>query len=170
MSLMLLLSIMFSLISFSIMIIQPLSLGFMLMILSITSSILVSFITYSWYGYMLFLVYIGGMLVMFMYVVSLIPNLIFLSLKMMMFFFFFFMCMLMVFLFTLYSYMDLSSMEFMYMNMNLMSMGNSGLIMMEYNFFCYILLGVLLLFVLISVVKICYYCNGPLRVFKYKYA
>nr|WAP91511.1 NADH dehydrogenase subunit 6 [Grimpoteuthis sp.] len=170
MGLILLLSISFSLISFSIMIIQPLSLGFMLMVISIMSSILVSFISYSWYGYMLFLVYIGGMLVMFMYVISLIPNFIFLSFKMTLFFFFFFFCMLMIFLFTLYNYMDLSGMDFMYMNMNLMSMGNSGLIMMKYNFFCYVLLGVLLLFVLISVVKICYYCDGPLRVFKYKYA
>nr|QQV69869.1 NADH dehydrogenase subunit 6 [Opisthoteuthis sp. JN-2021] len=168
MSMMLLLSFSFALISLTTMMIQPLSLGFMLMILSIISSMMVSFISYSWYGYMLFLVYVGGMLVMFMYVISLIPNTLFFSMKGVFFFFLFFFCVLLMIYFSFYSYMNLNMMEFIYMNMNTMSMGNSGLIMLGYNFYCYIMLGMLLLFVLISIVKICYYCEGPLRVFKYK--
>nr|YP_010610665.1 NADH dehydrogenase subunit 6 [Cirroteuthis muelleri]WAP91420.1 NADH dehydrogenase subunit 6 [Cirroteuthis muelleri] len=170
MSIVLLLSFSYSLVSLSIMMIQPMSLGFMVMCIGIASSALVSFISYPWYGFMLFLVYIGGLLVMFMYIISLIPNLIFLSMKI---FFFFFLYMTGIFLavfFSVYNYVDLGLMEFVYMNMNNLSMGNSGLVLMNYNFFCYILLGVLLLLVLISVVKICYYCEGPLRVFKYKYA
>ena len=49
-----------------------------------------------------------------------------------------------------------------------MRIGGGSMIMMYDNFMCYLLLGVILLFVLISVVKICYYCEGPLRVFKFK--
>nr|WAP91524.1 NADH dehydrogenase subunit 6 [Opisthoteuthis sp.] len=168
MSMMLLLSFGFTLVSLATMMIQPLSLGFMLMVISIISSVIISFITYPWYGYMLFLVYVGGMLVMFMYVISLIPNTLFISATGSLFFFFFFSCVLLMINFSLYDYMNLNMMEFIYMNMNTVSMGNSGLIMMGYNFYCYIMLGVLLLFVLISVVKICYYCEGPMRVFKYK--
>nr|YP_010610678.1 NADH dehydrogenase subunit 6 [Cirrothauma magna]WAP91433.1 NADH dehydrogenase subunit 6 [Cirrothauma magna] len=170
MGMILLLSFAYSLVSLSIIMIQPLSLGFMVMLVSIISSVLVSFITYSWYGFMLFLVYIGGLLIMFMYIISLIPNLIFLSMKIFFFFFVYMVGIFLVVFFSLYNYMDLGVMDFFYMNMNNMSMGNSGLIMINYNFFCYVLLGMLLLFVLISVVKICYYCDGPLRVFKYKYA
>nr|YP_010610626.1 NADH dehydrogenase subunit 6 [Opisthoteuthis californiana]WAP91381.1 NADH dehydrogenase subunit 6 [Opisthoteuthis californiana] len=168
MSMMLLLSFSFALISLTTMMIQPLSLGLMLMVISIMSSVVVSFISYPWYGYMLFLVYVGGMLVMFTYVISLIPNILFLSLKGFSLFFFFFFSVLLMMYYSLYNCMNLNVMGFNYMNMNTMSMGNSGLIMMAYNFFCYILLGILLLLVLISVVKICYYCEGPLRVFKYK--
>nr|YP_010610691.1 NADH dehydrogenase subunit 6 [Opisthoteuthis massyae]WAP91459.1 NADH dehydrogenase subunit 6 [Opisthoteuthis massyae]WAP91485.1 NADH dehydrogenase subunit 6 [Opisthoteuthis massyae] len=168
MSMMMLLSFGFALISLTTMMIQPLSLGFMLMVISILSSVVVSLISYSWYGYMLFLVYVGGMLVMFMYVISLIPNTLFISTKGFILFFLFFFSVLLVINFSLYNYMNLNVMEFIYMNMNTISMGNSGLIMMGYNFYCYVMLGVLLLFVLISVVKICYYCEGPLRVFKYK--
>ncbi|CAJ1129313.1 Hypothetical predicted protein (mitochondrion) [Octopus vulgaris] len=69
----------FSVVSLLIILIQPLSLGFMIMLVSIFMSILISFFIYSWYGYMLFLVYVGGLLVMFMYIISLIPNLIFFS-------------------------------------------------------------------------------------------
>nr|YP_010610652.1 NADH dehydrogenase subunit 6 [Cirrothauma murrayi]WAP91407.1 NADH dehydrogenase subunit 6 [Cirrothauma murrayi] len=170
MSMMLLLTFSYTLVSLSVMMIQPLSLGFMVMLVSVASSGLVAFISYPWYGFMLFLVYIGGLLVMFMYIISLIPNLIFMSMKIFFFFFLYMIGVIFAIFFSLYNYMDLGLMEFMYMNMNNMSMGNSGLIMMGYNFFCYVLLGVLLLFVLISVVKICYYCEGPLRVFKYKYA
>nr|YP_010610717.1 NADH dehydrogenase subunit 6 [Opisthoteuthis grimaldii]WAP91537.1 NADH dehydrogenase subunit 6 [Opisthoteuthis grimaldii] len=168
MSMMMMLSFGFALISLTTMMIQPLSLGFMLMIISILSSVVVSFISYPWYGYMLFLVYVGGMLVMFMYVISLIPNTLFISVQGFVLFFLFFFSMLLIINFSLYNYMNLNVMEFIYMNMNTISMGNSGLIMMGYNFYCYVSLGVLLLFVLISVVKICYYCEGPLRVFKYK--
>nr|WAP91446.1 NADH dehydrogenase subunit 6 [Cirrothauma sp. LA-2022] len=170
MGMMLMLSFSYSLVSLSVMMIQPLSLGFMIALISIISSSLVAFLSYSWYGFMLFLVYIGGLLVMFMYIISLIPNLIFLSKNIFFFFFFYMIGIFFCCFFSLYNYMDFSLVEFEYMNMNNISMGNSGLIMMNYNFFCYVLLGVLLLFVLISVVKICYYCDGPLRVFKYKYA
>nr|YP_010583791.1 NADH dehydrogenase subunit 6 [Octopus salutii]UXN83987.1 NADH dehydrogenase subunit 6 [Octopus salutii] len=170
MVLMMFFSLGFSIISMLIILIQPLSLGFMIMLISIFMSIMVSFFIYSWYGYMLFLVYVGGLLVMFMYIISLIPNLIFFSKGLMMYMFigvigFFLMNMV-----SMYSYLDMSMMSIKMMEMKVMSLGMSSLIMSNYNFFCYVFLGVLLLLILVSVVKICYYCEGPLRVFKYKYA
>nr|YP_010454039.1 NADH dehydrogenase subunit 6 [Heteroteuthis dagamensis]QXJ42016.1 NADH dehydrogenase subunit 6 [Heteroteuthis dagamensis] len=168
MSLLIVVSMSFSLSSVSMMVIQPLSLGFMLMVMVLFISVLIGIIIFSWYGYLLFLVFIGGMLVMFMYVISLMPNFIFLSGKVVLYFFsIFFGFMLMnFFVFKEMISGDMkSSMMFNYMNM---SMGGSSVIMMSDNFFCYLLLGFILLFVLISVVKICYYCEGPLRVFKFK--
>nr|YP_001382318.1 NADH dehydrogenase subunit 6 [Vampyroteuthis infernalis]BAF73646.1 NADH dehydrogenase subunit 6 [Vampyroteuthis infernalis] len=168
MSLMLLSSLSFCISSISMMVIQPLSLGFMVMLLSIMSSMLISFIIFSWYGYLLFLIYIGGLLVMFMYVISLIPNLIFMSNKVIWVFSFFF------FLFMLMNYFIMKSSDvyelkmLKYMSMDNIGLGNSGFIMLNNNFFCYMMMSIILLFVLISVVKICYYCEGPLRVFKFK--
>nr|YP_514783.1 NADH dehydrogenase subunit 6 [Sepioteuthis lessoniana]BAE80049.1 NADH dehydrogenase subunit 6 [Sepioteuthis lessoniana] len=168
MSLLFLVSMGFSMSSLCMMIIQPLSLGFMLMLMVVCVGGMVSMVVFSWYGYLLFLVYVGGMLVMFMYVISLIPNLIFLSNKVFMYFFF------ILFGFMMMNYFVMKEMVSEEVkNMSLLdfvsnSMGGSGTIMMYDNFMCYVLLAVILLFVLISVVKICYYCEGPLRVFKFK--
>nr|YP_010944836.1 NADH dehydrogenase subunit 6 [Abraliopsis morisii]WMC20988.1 NADH dehydrogenase subunit 6 [Abraliopsis morisii] len=168
MSLLLMISAGFSLSSVCLMVIQPLSLGFMLMLLTFCVSGLVSLLTFSWYGYLLFLVYIGGLLVMFMYVISLIPNLIFLSSKVSMYFVFILMSFMLMnlFMFKDFISVDMKSLYlFDYCNM---SMSGGTMIMMYDNFMCYLLLAIILLFVLISVVKICYYCEGPLRVFKFK--
>nr|YP_010583778.1 NADH dehydrogenase subunit 6 [Scaeurgus unicirrhus]UXN83974.1 NADH dehydrogenase subunit 6 [Scaeurgus unicirrhus] len=170
MVLMMVFSLGFSLISVLIILIQPLSLGFLIMLISIFMSVVISFFIYSWYGFMLFLVYIGGLLVMFMYIISLIPNLIFFSKGMMMYMLVGFLSFFFMNTFVMYMYMDVSVVKIMMMEINNNSMGLSSLIMNKYNFACYMFLGVLLLLILISVVKICYYCEGPLRVFKYKYA
>nr|YP_008757871.1 NADH dehydrogenase subunit 6 [Sepiella inermis]AGS18378.1 NADH dehydrogenase subunit 6 [Sepiella inermis] len=170
MSLLLLISFGFSLSSLFLMVIQPLSLGFMLMLNMMCVSGLVGFIIFSWYGYLLFLVYIGGLLVMFMYIISLVPNLIFLSSKVMLYFFMIF---LSYFLMNYLFMKEVISEEMKSMSLNSfsgVSCGGGELILMMDNFYCYVVLGVILLFVLISVVKICYYCEGPLRVFKFKYA
>nr|YP_010454052.1 NADH dehydrogenase subunit 6 [Euprymna berryi]QXJ42029.1 NADH dehydrogenase subunit 6 [Euprymna berryi] len=168
MSLMLLVSMGFSLSSVSMMVIQPLSLGFMLMNMVFIVSVLVSMIIFSWYGYLLFLVYVGGMLVMFMYVISLIPNFIFLSGKVFFYFFSIFFSFMLMNFFMLKDMVEVINKDMNMINYDNLSMGSSSVIMMYDNFLCYLLLGFILLFVLISVVKICYYCEGPLRVFKFK--
>nr|YP_010610742.1 NADH dehydrogenase subunit 6 [Graneledone verrucosa]WAP91562.1 NADH dehydrogenase subunit 6 [Graneledone verrucosa] len=168
MSLMMIFSLGFSLISMLVILIQPLSLGIMIMLISIFMSIIISFFIYSWYGFMLFLVYIGGLLVMFMYIISLIPNLIFFSKGLLFYFFSLMMGFFLMNLFSMFKYMDLNMISMNLMEMKNMSMGLSSLVMSNYNFFSYIFLGILLLLILISVVKICYYCEGPLRIFKYK--
>nr|NP_062836.1 NADH dehydrogenase subunit 6 [Heterololigo bleekeri]O47478.1 RecName: Full=NADH-ubiquinone oxidoreductase chain 6; AltName: Full=NADH dehydrogenase subunit 6 [Heterololigo bleekeri]BAA24061.1 NADH dehydrogenase 6 [Heterololigo bleekeri]BAB03648.1 NADH dehydrogenase subunit 6 [Heterololigo bleekeri] len=168
MSLLFMISVGFSLSSLSMMVIQPLSLGLMLMLMVLCVSGLTSLIIFSWYGYLLFLVYVGGMLVMFMYVISLIPNLIFLSNKVFAYFFFIFFGFMMMNFFVMKELVSVEVKSMSLFDYGYMSMGGSGIIMLYDNFFCYVLLAVILLFVLISVVKICYYCEGPLRVFKFK--
>nr|WMC21048.1 NADH dehydrogenase subunit 6 [Chtenopteryx sicula] len=168
MSLLFMISVGFSLSSVCMMVIQPLSLGFMLMMMTLCSSFLIGMFTFSWYGYLLFLVYIGGLLVMFMYVISLIPNLIFLSSKVFLYFFVIFFGFLVMNFFISKSLVGVDVKDLSLLDYSSLTMSGSGMIMMYDNFLCYLLLGVILLFVLISVVKICYYCEGPLRVFKFK--
>nr|AOX13374.1 NADH dehydrogenase subunit 6 [Amphioctopus aegina] len=170
MSMMMMFSLGFSMISMLIILVQPLSLGFMIMMSSIFMSILISFFVYSWYGYMLFLVYIGGLLVMFMYIISLVPNLIFFSKGLFVYMLVGFMGFFLMSMSFMYTYMDMSLMMMKMMNIKLISLGMSSLVMSGYNFFCYVFLGILLLLILISVFKWCNYFVGPLRVFKYKYA
>nr|YP_010454130.1 NADH dehydrogenase subunit 6 [Neorossia caroli]QXJ42146.1 NADH dehydrogenase subunit 6 [Neorossia caroli] len=168
MSLLFMISVGFSLSSVSVMVIQPLSLGFMLMSMVLCMSVLMGMIIFSWYGYLLFLVYVGGMLVMFSYVISLIPNFIFVSSKVVLYFFSIFFGFMVMNFFITKDMIGSEVKDIMMFNYSGMSMGGSSVIMMYDNFFCYLLLGFILLFVLISVVKICYYCEGPLRVFKFK--
>nr|YP_002427669.1 NADH dehydrogenase subunit 6 [Sinohyriopsis cumingii]BBD51525.1 NADH dehydrogenase subunit 6 [Sinohyriopsis schlegelii]ACK57374.1 NADH dehydrogenase subunit 6 [Sinohyriopsis cumingii]ADI75211.1 NADH dehydrogenase subunit 6 [Sinohyriopsis cumingii]AIT70423.1 NADH dehydrogenase subunit 6 [Sinohyriopsis cumingii]BBD51538.1 NADH dehydrogenase subunit 6 [Sinohyriopsis schlegelii] len=52
---------------------HPLSLGMMVLLLAFISCTLIS-MSSPWYAYMLFFIFIGGMLVMFAYIASLSPN------------------------------------------------------------------------------------------------
>nr|QXJ42354.1 NADH dehydrogenase subunit 6 [Sepioloidea lineolata] len=168
MSLVVIISLGFSLSGVCVMVIQPLSLGFMLMLMVLFASVLVSMSIFSWYGYLLFLVYVGGMLVMFMYIISLIPNLIFLSSSIFLYFFSIFVMFLFMSLTFTKDMINVEMKGYESMNYSYNSLGGGSLIMMYDNFLNYLLLALVLLFVLISVVKICYYCEGPLRIFKFK--
>nr|AQT38716.1 NADH dehydrogenase subunit 6 [Margarya monodi] len=53
---------------------QPLSLGFCIMMLTLLMCVMIGVFLSSWYGFILFLIYVGGLLVMFAYVAALIPN------------------------------------------------------------------------------------------------
>lgn len=170
MSLLLLISFGFSLSSLFLIVIQPLSLGFMLMLNITCVRGLVGFTIFRWYGYLLFLVYVGGLLVIFIYIISLVPNLIFLSSKVVLYFFIIF------FSYFLMSYLFIKEIireEIKRLKLNRFRgarCASGETILILDNFYCYVVLGIILLFVLIRVVKICYYCEGPLRVFKFKYA
>nr|YP_010944746.1 NADH dehydrogenase subunit 6 [Liocranchia reinhardtii]WMC20844.1 NADH dehydrogenase subunit 6 [Liocranchia reinhardtii] len=168
MSLLFIISVSFSLSSVCLVVIQPLSLGFMLMMVSLSVSSILGLVVFSWYGYLLFLVYIGGLLVMFMYVISLVPNLIFLSSKVFSYFFVILLGFLMMNFMVNKELINVDMKEVSLLDYSSMSMHGASMIMMYNNFLSYLLLGIILLFVLISVVKICYYCEGPLRVFKIK--
>nr|DAB41897.1 TPA_asm: NADH dehydrogenase subunit 6 [Uniomerus tetralasmus] len=54
----------------------PLSLGLMVLLLALITCALIATIS-PWYAYMLFFIFIGGMLVMFAYIASLTPNMTF---------------------------------------------------------------------------------------------
>lgn len=60
---------------------QPLRLGLCIIVLTGISCLLVGVVISSWYGYVLFLVYVGGLLVMFAYVSALAPNTFFSGIK-----------------------------------------------------------------------------------------
>nr|BAV25170.1 NADH dehydrogenase subunit 6 [Conchocele cf. bisecta HPD1644] len=52
---------------------HPFSFGALLLISSIVVSGWVSFVSSSWYGFMLFLIFVGGLLVLFSYTCALVP-------------------------------------------------------------------------------------------------
>lgn len=170
MRLLILISFGFSLARLCLMVIQPLRLGFILILNVMCIRGLIGLLIFSWYGYLLFLVYVGGILVMFIYIISLVPNLIFLSSNVVLYF------LVIYFSYFLFNYLFIKELVSEEIKNNIISNYGSircisrDIIIMVDNFLCYILLGVILLFILISVVKICYYCEGPLRVFKFKYA
>ena len=56
---------------------QPLSLGLAIIISTILICILTGMFLSSWYGFILFLIYVGGLLVIFAYVATLSPNTLF---------------------------------------------------------------------------------------------
>lgn len=149
-------------------IIQPLRLGFILMLIVVCVGGIVRIVVFSWYGYLLFLVYVGGILVIFIYVISLIPNLIFLSNKVFIYFFFILLGFIIINYFVMKEMVREEVKNISLLDFVSNRIGGRGIIIIYDNFICYVLLAVILLFVLIRVVKICYYCEGPLRVFKFK--
>nr|YP_010043016.1 NADH dehydrogenase subunit 6 [Ampullaceana lagotis]QPC56785.1 NADH dehydrogenase subunit 6 [Ampullaceana lagotis] len=56
------------------MLISPVSLGGLLIFISISFVILISLMSSAWYGYLLFLIYIGGLLVLFIYMCMISSN------------------------------------------------------------------------------------------------
>merc|ERR1719334_1201504 len=58
---------------------QPLSLGLAIIVSTLFMCLLRAMLLSSWYGYILFLIYVGGLLVIFAYVAALSPNMLFKS-------------------------------------------------------------------------------------------
>nr|YP_010952836.1 NADH dehydrogenase subunit 6 [Tetraloides nigrifrons]WMQ53256.1 NADH dehydrogenase subunit 6 [Tetraloides nigrifrons] len=146
---------------------HPLSLGLSLLIQTILISVTTGLYTCSfWFSYILFMIFLGGMLVLFIYVASLASNEFF-NFSLMTFFFFSFLLLVLV-LFT--SFLDpvltssKSSIFLSAVNMNLMSTPIT--ISWIYsqplmNFTLFIILYLLL--TLLVVVKITNLFSGPLR-------
>nr|YP_009332119.1 NADH dehydrogenase subunit 6 [Californiconus californicus]APH08595.1 NADH dehydrogenase subunit 6 [Californiconus californicus] len=142
---------------------QPLSLGLVIM-LSTLFMCLVSAITLSqWYGYILFLIYVGGLLVMFAYVAALSPNVLF-GRGSPIFLFLFSTVFLSVF-FYFYPFIDSSSIgDFSFSSSKFLKMYGIELISPHMTSIL-IGLALILLINLIVVVKICYYQHASLRPF-----
>lgn len=73
------LTLFFSIITYSILITiftssTPLTLGFIILILALALALTTATITSTWFGFIIFLIYIGGILVIFAYFAALIPN------------------------------------------------------------------------------------------------
>nr|YP_009318319.1 NADH dehydrogenase subunit 6 [Astralium haematragum]AOZ71800.1 NADH dehydrogenase subunit 6 [Astralium haematragum] len=141
---------------------QPLSLGLSIMVFSVLVCVLLGITMASWYSYVLFLIYVGGLLVMFAYVSALAPNNFFSSFKAMLGLM---MSFILVFCMLTFVYVPDSAFlgwsnalsrekEFFSSGSIMVSPSSASLI---------ILLGTVLLINLLAVVKVCYYQQGPLR-------
>nr|YP_009472879.1 NADH dehydrogenase subunit 6 [Melophagus ovinus]ART65752.1 NADH dehydrogenase subunit 6 [Melophagus ovinus] len=147
---------------------HPLAMGFVLLIQTTLISMITGLMTYSfWFSYILFIVFLGGMLVLFIYISSLASNEMFsLSMKLFMTSIIFMIMMTIIILF-IDKNMNMMSMNFETKNFNnkIYIQENSLLIKMynyPYNIIIIILMNYLLI-TLIAIVKITKLSKGPLR-------
>nr|ARK18670.1 NADH dehydrogenase subunit 6 [Conus belairensis]ARK18784.1 NADH dehydrogenase subunit 6 [Varioconus mercator]ARK18823.1 NADH dehydrogenase subunit 6 [Varioconus mercator] len=143
---------------------QPLSLGLVIMISTLFMCLVSGMTTSAWYGYILFLIYVGGLLVMFAYVAALSPNVLFGGLTPL-----FSLIMLLPILFVLfyfYFFKDSSYLSFEPSFSKFMYLKMYGVeLISPYMISILIGLGTVLLINLIVVAKICYYQQASLRPF-----
>nr|UGY86774.1 NADH dehydrogenase subunit 6 [Lamellomphalus manusensis] len=141
---------------------HPLSIGLCIMLCSLTSCLLIGLLGHSWFGFILFLIFVGGLLVMFAYVAALSPNVYFSGGNLMFGFFILWASVTFFFsgLFFIDSLLsnDIFSLSFSfnksYWGEKLISPSCVSIM---------VGLGIVLLLNLLAVVKICYYQQGPLR-------
>nr|ARK18835.1 NADH dehydrogenase subunit 6 [Varioconus mercator] len=143
---------------------QPLSLGLVIMISTLFMCLVSGMTTSAWYGYILFLIYVGGLLVMFAYVAALSPNVLFGGLTPLFSLIMFFPILFVLFYFYFFkdsSYLSFepSFSKFMYLKMYGVEL------ISPYMISILIGLGTVLLINLIVVAKICYYQQASLRPF-----
>nr|AZL35851.1 NADH dehydrogenase subunit 6 [Ectemnonotum fruhstorferi] len=147
---------------------HPLSMGFMLMIQTTLSSMLNGMYSYSyWFSYILFITFIGGMMVLFMYMSSIASNEKFkFSMKL------FYMVMLMIMMMLMIMYIDPNMMynnNMSEMNSYLNSKNNNKEMMSMTKMFNFpsmmmsMMMITYLLFTMISTVNIINIKEGPLR-------
>nr|AOR07213.1 NADH dehydrogenase subunit 6 [Mesenchytraeus solifugus] len=133
---------------------NPLTLGLLILFLALLLSISFSMSMSSWVALLIFLIYIGGMLVMFSYFVAITPNQ---NLSTMLI-----LSMLSI------SMMALSSISFM-LNMSppieMEYVQQTNIMYESYNIFSLIMLAMILLFTMVVVVKVSIHNKGPLRPF-----
>nr|WNO18562.1 NADH dehydrogenase subunit 6 [Pectinodonta sp.] len=144
---------------------QPLSLGMNLVFLVTISSVLTATQISSWHAYSLFLIYVGGLLVMFAYVAALIPNNLFKGFSMVLTF-----ILLMMMFIAVISLFTTPDSFFLQINISLSSESWKNLLSPIYltsskSFFILLFLAIALFMNLLAVVKICFYQQGPLRPF-----
>nr|UAA82786.1 NADH dehydrogenase subunit 6 [Tarebia granifera] len=149
---------------------QPLSLGLSIMFSTLLLCLLVGLYLSSWYGYILFLIYVGGLLVMFVYVAALSPNILFSGIKP----FFFLMgtqiLMSPILFYSMFS--DFSTLSLTLESQgSLLNMKTLGIELVSPSLISVLMgLGIILLINLVVVVKICYYRHSALRPYKTVYA
>nr|YP_009728708.1 NADH dehydrogenase subunit 6 [Fusinus longicaudus]QHR85492.1 NADH dehydrogenase subunit 6 [Fusinus longicaudus] len=146
------------------MMLQPLSLGLVIMLSTLLMCFISAITLSSWYGYILFLIYVGGLLVMFAYVAALSPNVLFGKGTPLLFFSLLILPLASIFYY--YPLIDLSSISYIYHFMNLKPLKMYGIEMVSPQMISILIgLAIILLINLIVVVKICYYQHASLRPF-----
>nr|YP_009509704.1 NADH dehydrogenase subunit 6 [Antarctoneptunea aurora]AXF46320.1 NADH dehydrogenase subunit 6 [Antarctoneptunea aurora] len=143
---------------------QPLSLGLVIMMSTLFMCFISAITLSSWYGYILFLIYVGGLLVMFAYVAALSPNVLFGKGTPMLCFFLLVLPLATIFYF--YPLVDLSSIDYLHTFSELKFLKMYGIEMVSPQMISILIgLAIILLINLIVVVKICYYQHASLRPF-----
>nr|YP_009471382.1 NADH dehydrogenase subunit 6 [Penion maximus]AVG72751.1 NADH dehydrogenase subunit 6 [Penion maximus] len=146
------------------MMVQPLSLGLVIMMSTLLMCFISAMTLSSWYGYILFLIYVGGLLVMFAYVAALSPNVLFGKGTPMLFFFLLIFPLMTIFYF--YPLIDLSSIGYLFTYSELKFLKMYGIEMVSPQMISILIgLAIILLINLVVVVKICYYQHASLRPF-----
>nr|YP_009158197.1 NADH dehydrogenase subunit 6 [Pomacea maculata]AKN78482.1 NADH dehydrogenase subunit 6 [Pomacea occulta]ART65958.1 NADH dehydrogenase subunit 6 [Pomacea maculata] len=142
---------------------QPLSLGLIIMLSTLLMCLLAGLFFSSWYAYILFLIYVGGLLVMFIYVATLMPNMLFMNNGYLTFFF----VSQILLMWGFSSYISKSLKMTNYNDFTSSSMSKLyGLELISPSLISvFIGLSIVLLLNLIVVVKICYYYYGSLRTY-----
>lgn len=149
---------------------HPLSMGLMLLIYTLLCCFYVGLISnYFWFSYILFLVFLGGILVLFIYVISLASNEYFIVFRLKFLGFLLILCLLFFFIIMGYSYFGLDVSQLIVIKTNFLVFFTDDLILVFklYNYPVNIITIFLiryLLFVLIVVVKVTDFSYGPLRV------
>nr|ANH54153.1 NADH dehydrogenase subunit 6 [Nassarius succinctus] len=143
---------------------QPLSLGLVIMISTLLMCFISAMMLSSWYGYILFLIYVGGLLVMFAYVAALSPNILFGKGTPM--FFFLIMILPMSVIFYFLPLIDIASISYLSIFNDMKVLKIYGIEMVAPQMISILIgLAIILLINLIVVVKICYYQQASLRPF-----
>nr|AXA45359.1 NADH dehydrogenase subunit 6 [Toxicochlespira sp. MNHN IM 2013-9841] len=146
---------------------QPLSLGLVIMISTLFMCITSSMFLSQWYAFILFLIYVGGLLVMFAYVAALSPNVLFSRGTPIMFMLL--ISFVLMFFFNFYLFTDMSSLENFNMYTSMKSMKTYGIEMVSPQMISILIgLAIILLVNLVVVVKICFYQQASLRPFEIK--
>nr|QNZ88939.1 NADH dehydrogenase subunit 6 [Hemiclepsis yangtzenensis] len=134
----------------------PVIMTFNILMMALITSWMYAFSLSSWYSFLIYLIYIGGMLIMFAYFVALSPNQ---HLKIKLY--------LMTFFMTFLALMLPSSMVPDKMIIHNMHSFNSNDLYLDYNIPMLFFLVLLLLFMMLMIVKMINMSKGPLRPFMY---
>lgn len=145
-------------------IIQPLSLGLVVIISTLLMCFIRAITLSSWYGYILFLIYVGGLLVIFAYVAALSPNVLFGKGTPVIFFLTILLPVSLGFYFL--PLVDISSIRYLNVFRDAKFLKIYGIEMVAPQMISILIgLALILLINLIVVVKICYYQQASLRPF-----
>lgn len=135
---------------------SPLFLGLYIIILALSISLFLSFSAASWLGLFIFLIYVGGLLVIFAYFVALTPNLLISGAN--------------IVILTTLSFLTLTLLiNFIPIstNINISSTRKHNMfsLLLIVNSSSLIILALVLFIALVAVVKLCSYSSSPLRPF-----
>nr|AOR07216.1 NADH dehydrogenase subunit 6 [Mesenchytraeus hydrius] len=133
---------------------NPLTMGLLILLLALLLSITFSMSMSSWVALLIFLIYIGGMLVMFSYFVAITPNQ---NLSMLL--------LLSVLTCSAATLVFIAFMLNMNLPINSEYISQTNIMYESYNVSILIMLALILLFTMVIVVKVSIHNKGPLRPF-----